>query len=255
MINMLRSVAFFLFLLGSVFSLGPDLALADTAPGTKLVVATEGQYPPFNYFENKKLTGFEIDLITEIAKILKVSVEWKTFGFDSLLIGLSQKRYDVAIASFGITKEREKAVDFTDPYYCSGGIILSHTGGPKTKEALRGKTIGAGVGTTYAKLLAESKEWKTRTYPNDLAAVQGLLAHKVDAIVSDQLVLIQLKKENKIPGTEVGDFLNLERMGMAVAKGNSALRDSLNQALKQVLKDGTYAGLSKKYFSEDIRCK
>ena len=70
-------------------------------------IATEGAFPPFNYFEGKKLTGFEVDLGTAIGKALGVKVEWVTQPFDNLLIGLNQDRYDFVIASHGVTPERQ----------------------------------------------------------------------------------------------------------------------------------------------------
>jgi polar amino acid transport system substrate-binding protein len=229
--------------------------LAEIQRGGTIVIATEGQYPPFNYFENKKVVGFEVDLANQIAEKMKLKPEWKTFAFDSLLIGLQNKRYDLVIASHGITAEREKAVDFTDPYYCSGGAILSHPGGPKTLADLKGKRVGVGVGTSYAKVISEMKDLKGITFPNDISSVQGLVSNKVDAIVTDKFVLLDLQKQGKLPNTQIGDFIQQERVAMAVAKGNDTLKKAVNEALQALMKDGTYARLSQKYFNQDIRCR
>src|SRR4051812_3217522 len=76
-------------------------------------IATEGTFSPFNFFKGKELTGFEIDLVNAIVKKLGLKADWKTSSFDSLLIGLSQDRFDLVAASHGITPERQKVVDFS----------------------------------------------------------------------------------------------------------------------------------------------
>src|SRR6476469_8589819 len=69
----------------------------------KLIVATEGAYPPFNYYQGAKLTGFEVELGEAIARKMGLAIEWKALAFDALLAGLKQDRWDMVIASFGIT--------------------------------------------------------------------------------------------------------------------------------------------------------
>ncbi|MGB8599186.1 MAG: transporter substrate-binding domain-containing protein, partial [Burkholderiales bacterium] len=77
---------------------------------------TEGAFPPFNFFKDKTLTGFEIDIGDALAKKLGVKTHWSTLGFDVQIPAMAQDRFDFAIASFAITPERAKAVDFTDPH-------------------------------------------------------------------------------------------------------------------------------------------
>ncbi|MBB6098039.1 polar amino acid transport system substrate-binding protein [Deinobacterium chartae] len=219
-------------------------------------IATEGAFPPFNYYEGKKLTGFEVELGNALAKELGLKVEWVTQPFDNLLIGLGQNRFDFVIASHGVTEERAKAVNFTNPHYCTGGVIVSKKGGPKTAAALRGKTVAVQVGTSYlenVRKVAGTKEVKT--FPKDTDALQNLLAGRSDAWVSDKFVAIDAIKANTRVGLQQGDMLFQEKIAMAVAKGNTSLQGALNDALKKVQANGTYAKISKKYFDQDIRCK
>ena len=87
----------------------------------KIVIASEGAFPPFNYFDGPKLTGFEIEIAEAVARKMGVQVEWKALSFDALLAGLRQDRWDAVIASFGITAERAKAAekDTIDLFGCS----------------------------------------------------------------------------------------------------------------------------------------
>ncbi|WP_027482190.1 ABC transporter substrate-binding protein [Deinococcus pimensis] len=220
-----------------------------------VTIATEGAFKPFNYFEGKKLTGFEVELAEAIAKQMGLKVKWVTQPFDSLLIGLSQNRYDFVIASHGITPEREKAVSFTSPHYCTGGLIVARPGGPKTGAALAGKTVAVQVGTTYLENVQKVKGvGDVKTYPKDPDAQQALLAGRVDAWVSDKFLALDAIKATA-GKLQQGDLLFQEKIGMAVAKNNPTLVTGLNSALAAVQKDGTYAKISQKYFGQDIRCK
>ncbi|MFD2271193.1 ABC transporter substrate-binding protein [Undibacterium arcticum] len=105
----------------------------------KIIIATEGAYPPFSYFQGSKLTGLDIELGEALAKKMGLTVEWKALSFDALLAGLRQDRWDVAMSSIGITEERAKAVTFSNPIYCSGGVITSKDAAIHTVESLNGK--------------------------------------------------------------------------------------------------------------------
>ncbi len=222
-------------------------------------LATEGAFKPFNYYEGKKLAGFEIELAELLAKKMGLKTDWVAKPFDSLLIGLDQDRYDMVIASHGITDERRKAVDFTDPHYCTGGAIVSKAGGPKTATDLKDKTVGVQVGTTYSASVGKvAGVKKVQTFPKDPDAFQSLALGRVDAWVTDKFSAMDLMKQHPESKLQLGDLLFSEKVGMAVAKSkdgkSSELRNKLNEALAAIMKDGSYAKLSKKYFNQDIRC-
>ena len=222
----------------------------------KIIIATEGQFAPFNYFQGSKLTGFEIDVAEALAAKMGVKTEWKALSFDALLAGLRQDRWDMVIASHGITEERAKAVTFTEPHYCSGGIIVSKDGVIKTAADLTGKTVSVQIGTTYfenVKKVAAVKEVKT--YPQDSDARSSLASGRADAWVTDRFVAKAALDANPALGLKAGDFLFVERIASAVAKGNTGLAAEINKALAAIQADGSYAAISKKWFGEDIRCK
>lgn len=221
----------------------------------KMIVATEGQFAPFNYFQGAKLSGFEIELAELVAKKMGVTLEWKALGFDALLAGLRQDRWDLVIASHGITEERAKAVTFAEPHYCSGGAIVSLDPAIHRVADLTGKAVSVQTGTTYldnVKKLSGVKEVKN--FPQDTDARGALLTKRVDAWVTDKFVAAIAIASNPNAGMKLGDFVFVERIAAAVAKGNASLVQGYNKALAEVLADGSYAALSKKYFNEDVRC-
>ncbi|MFZ4479283.1 MAG: ABC transporter substrate-binding protein [Rhodoferax sp.] len=222
----------------------------------RINIATEGQFAPFNYFQGSKLSGFEVELAELVAKKMGVTIEWKALGFDALLAGLRQDRWDLVIASHGITEERAKAVTFTDPHYCSGGAIVSLDPAIHRVADLNGRTVSVQTGTTYldnVKKLSGVKEVKN--FPQDTDARGALLTKRVDAWVTDKFVAAIAISANPGAGMKLGDFVFVERIAAAVAKGNGSLAQGYNKALGEVMADGSYATLSKKYFNEDVRCR
>jgi polar amino acid transport system substrate-binding protein len=221
-----------------------------------LIGGTEGSYPPFNFFKGATLTGFEIELAEALAKRLGVKMQWRALGFDALLPALNQDRFDIAVSSFGVTPERQKAVDFTDPYYCSGGQIVARPGGPRTAADLAGKVVAVQIGTTYAEAVKRASAIKeAKTFPRDTDAQQNLISGRVDAWVTDRFVIFDVMGKNPKLALQRGELLFTERIAFAVEKGNDGLRIAVNRALADLLADGTYRTISEKYFKEDIRCR
>jgi polar amino acid transport system substrate-binding protein len=222
----------------------------------KIRITTEGQFPPFNFFKGAELTGFEVDVANAVAARMGVKPEWKAVGFDALLPGLNQDRWDMVIASHGVTEERAKAVTFANPHYCGGGVVVSRSPSIRTGKDLAGKLVSVQLGTTYyenVKKLANVKEVKT--FPQDNDARAALMTGRVDAWVTDRFVAKSALQANAGGGLQMGDFLFVERIAPAVAKGNTSLAEAVNKALAAIMADGTYRQISEKWFQEDIRCK
>lgn len=240
----------------SLMSTAHARAFEDIKKDGRIVIATEGAFAPFNYFQGAKLTGFEIDVAEAVAAKMGLKTEWKALSFDALLAGLRQDRWDVVIASHGITDERAKAVTFTDPHYCSGGVIVSTDPAIHSAKALEGKTVSVQTGTTYLENVKKAAGVKeVKNFPQDTDARGALLSGRVDAWVTDRFVAKQALAANPSGGMSLGDFLFVERIATAVAKGNAPLAAEINRALAAIQMDGTYAAISKKWFNEDIRCK
>ena len=222
----------------------------------KLIVATEGAYPPFNYFQDAKLTGFEVELAEAMVKKMGLAIEWKALAFDALLAGLKQDRWDMVIASFGITDERARAVTFNTPEYCSGGVIVSRDPAIHSAATLAGKTVAVQTGTTYLKnVLLVPGVKDVKNFPQDSDARSALLSGRVDAWISDRFVVKTAIEANPKSGLRSGDFLYVEKVASAVRKGNLPLAAAVDRALADVMADGTYKTISQKYLKEDVRCK
>ena len=221
-----------------------------------IIAATEGAFAPFNYYEGKKLTGYEVDVAEAIAKKMGLKLEWRVVPFDAQLAAVSQDRYDFAIASHGYTEDRAKAVDFANPHYCTGGTIAAPKDGPLTVEALKGKTVGVQLATSYfdaAKKIAGVKEVKT--YKADPEVFSALKAKKIDAWISDKFTVMETLNKNTDSGIITGEQVFVEKVSLIMRKNNKEFMAKVNQALEDLTKDGTLAGISDKYFKTDITCK
>lgn len=220
-----------------------------------VIAATEGAFFPFNYFEGPKLTGFEVDIAEAVVKKLGLKLEWRVVSFDAQLASIRQDRFDFAIASHGYTVDRAKSVDFANPHYCTGGQIAAPKGGALTVDSLKGKLVGVQLATSYyenAKKIPGVLEVKT--YKADPEAFSALRAKKVDAWISDKWLIKSTLDKNVDSGIVAGEQIFVERVSMILRKNNPELKDQLNRALAEIMKDGTYNTLSQKYFKTDIAC-
>ncbi len=221
----------------------------------KILLATEGQFAPFNFFKGTTLTGFEVEVAELVAKKMGLKVQWKTIGFDALLTGLKQDRWDLVIASHAITDERAKAVTFTTPHYCSGGLVVAMDPAIRTAKDLVGKVVAVQTGTSYlenVQKIANIKDMKN--FPTDVDARSALVSKRVDAWVTDRFVAKEVAAKNPTAGFKLGELVFVEKVASAVAKGNTGLADTWSKALAETMADGSYAAVSKKYFEEDVRC-
>lgn len=220
----------------------------------KLTSASSGEFQPFSYYEGDQLTGFDKEMSDLMAEELGLEPNMQTGRFDTLVQGVQSNRYDVVIGSMTPTPERENAVDFTDPYYTSGGQGFVQESTECTDPTqLSDVVLGVASGTTYEAELQDAP-WvaEVKTFGDDITALNDLEAGRLDVVVTDKLVgLYQINETGKAL-KECGDLLTEEQPAFAVKKDNTALRDALNEALATVKEDGRYGELSEKWFGQDI---
>ena len=215
-----------------------------------LRVATDATFPPFEYVENGKRTGFDVEMIEALAKAMGKKVEWTDIDFKGLIPALLSKRVDVAASAIYITDERLKVVNFTHPYYTGGLAIMVKADNTAIKEPadLNGKKVSVQVGTKSVQFLKENypKVERVEVEKND-QMFELVKIGRADAAVTGKPAALLYAKAN--PVVKVLDkTLTVERYGFAVRKDEAALTNEMNQALEKVRADGTYAALVAKYF-------
>lgn len=218
-----------------------------------LVVGIEGEYPPFNYFEGDQLAGFDVEISNEVAQRLGVAVEFVPTSWDGIVIGLLNRQYDTVISSLAITPERSARVTFTQPYYRSGGQVVVPLNSPITEvEEIKGRRVGAALGTTYADQV-EDYGAVLVLYDDDLQSLPDVVAGRLDAGVSDKLVVLLAIQERGYQLRLLDDMLFTEEVGIAVRQSDLDLRDAIDSALEAMFEDGTYSEISNRWFGSDIR--
>jgi len=233
-----------------------DTGSASTGDAKKFVFANSGAYKPFSFDKSGKIVGFDVDIANEIAKrINREPVMQSPVPFDALIQGLKAGKYNALVASHAITDERKQQVDFSRPYYRSGAQIFIADDNSDIKAAgdLQGKKVGVVKASTYlalAKTLTDAE--KVTTYDSDVIALQDLRTGRVDAVITDKLVGLIAKNESGLKINAVGEILKQDEMGIAVKKGDTELLKSIDKALEDMIADGTYEKISKRWFDENI---
>ncbi|HBF31717.1 transporter substrate-binding domain-containing protein [Rhizobium sp.] len=213
-------------------------------PG-KLLVATEGTFPPFSMrAPNGALDGLEIRLMTEICKRLGLKYEPVLIKWDSLLIGLQADQYDMTSDSMDITPERQKKVTFADGWLESGGVILVPRGSAiKSVNDIKGKHVGALVSSTFAKI-GEDNGAIVKGYKAESDALQDMANGNLDAVITDAIAAGYAIKQSKLPFEILPEYVSHVQKGFAIKKGKPELVKAINKTLAEIVADGTYAKLT-----------
>jgi polar amino acid transport system substrate-binding protein len=244
----------------AVFVLMAGVAMAE---GEKVVIGTEGAYPPFNNLESDgTLTGFDIDIAKALCEEMKAECTFVTQDWDGIIPALIAKKFDAIVASMSITEERKQQVDFTNKYYNTPPAIVVPKDSPITEAtaaALSGKALGAQGSTTHSNYAeAHMKESEVKLYPTADEYKLDLANGRIDAAIDDVVVLSEwLKTEDgaccKLLGTlPIDPVINGEGAGIAIRKGDDALREKLNKAIEAIRANGKYKQINEKYFPFDV---
>ena len=206
----------------------------------ELVLATEAGFAPYEYYEDGKVVGVDIDIAKEIAKELGKELVIKDVSFDFVINEVKSGKADFAAAGISITPEREKEVDFTIEYTTSNQVVVVKKGSPITKfDDIKDKKIAVQLGSV-ADLHVEENYKKATIVPHKkyLSAVEDVKTNKADCIIMDELPAREIVKENDNL-VILDDFLFQDKYGMIVKKGNDELKDKINKVLERMKNDGT----------------
>lgn len=232
---------------------------AETQAASKVLkVATDANFPPFEYYlENSKAhTGFDIDLMNAVAKKMGYEkVEFVNVEFKDIFNGLSEKKYDAAIAGISITPERERIAEFTEPYAEDGyKIVVGKKAAPGDDfPSLEGKTVAAEEGSYALEMLKNNVKAAKIVPVHDTEAGIKLVADgKADALVASKIAASFFIANNyadkvRFAGEKV---LYADKIGIAVARGNNELEKKMNEALKEVKRSGEYNKIYSSYFGK-----
>ncbi len=240
-----------------------------SAYAEKLRVGTEGVYPPWNY-QNKagELEGFEIEIVSELAKIMDVEIEYITMDFDALIPNLNAGRLDFFLSGMTINNERKQAIDFSTAYAEIPAQFVSNDESFKKIQtydelvkALEGKTIGVQTGTIHVSWVENVLDDKaeSRSYRATQEMASDVTKSRLDVALADQVIWVDYLKENKEAFFTFGPVLSSkddpelfgEGIGIGIQKDNPELKARIDNALEEMRKNGKLSELAIKYFGFD----
>lgn len=221
-------------------------------------IATEGAWSPFNYVDEQgEVNGFDVDIARALCIRMEVECDIVVNDWDGMIPGLRTRKFDAIVSSMSITEERLRQVDFTDKYYAGGLRFVGPRGTTidSSPTGLKGKVVGAQRATIASQYLEDhlADVVQIKLYDNQENVYLDMQSGRLELFLSDELPTYQWLQNGDGQQFEFkGEaFAKDDIVGIAVRK-NDPLKEKLNQALAEILQDGTYASINEKYFPFSI---
>lgn len=224
----------------------------------RLIVGVQPAAPPASMINVKgELEGFEVDLAKTLANELGVELEMKQTSDAIRIPSLLQGSVDLEIATLTHTRERDKQIDFSITYFITGQRIMVRKGSPiKSVKDLSGKKVGTAKGSTSEQnLLKANPKARMVTFDDTSTAFLALKNKTVDAITTDESLLLSLKAGAEKPGDYevVGEYFSKEPFGIGIRQGASELRDFVNRTLMKLWETGKFKQLYDKWYGPNTK--
>lgn len=244
-------------LLAAVLALTMLLALAacgsgnsdtNTASGsagkTTVTVATSPDFPPFESLDGSEVVGIEVDILQAITGKLGLEMQLEQMDFESVIPGVQAGKFDIGMSGITITADRQKNCDFTQPYFlASQAIVVTPDSDITCKADLEGKTVSVQTGTTAEEYCMENG-YDVLAFAANNDAAAALTSGKAAAWVVDNEVGVALAAQQGL--VVLDEAMTSEPYAFAFAK-DSALTAQFDEALGELLADGTVAAIFEKY--------
>lgn len=213
-----------------------------------LTMATNAEFPPYEYYEGDNVVGIDAEVAGLIADKLGLKLEIMDVAFESIVPGVQSGKYDMGMAGMTVNEERLKSVNFSSSYATGIQVVIVKEDGPiATLDDIAGKMIGVQTNTT-GDIFASGDygaEFVTQ-YDNGALAVEGLKSGKVDCVLIDNepaKAYVAANEGLKILDTEYA----VEDYAICFSKENSALQEAVNKALEELIADGSVQKIIDEY--------
>ncbi len=230
-------------------------AATDTAIDSEtlnLKLATESSYKPFSYTDaDGNLIGYEIELVDALCAQMQAECEVISQDWDGLIPGLNAQKFDAIIAGMSITPERQEVVEFSDPYYTTGFVLIGKKDDDISIDSLQGQPIASQRATTATEYLQdEHSDADIKLYDTQDNAYLDLTSGRVRAMMIDKVIGMNwlgtdAGQDYEIKGDEIST--DSDAIGIAFRKGDPLVA-KFNQALNELKANGTYDQITGSYF-------
>ena len=216
-----------------------------------LVMATNAEFPPYEYREGDEIVGIDAEVAALIADKLGMELQIEDMAFDSVLAAVQTGKADIAMAGITVTEDRQKTVNFTDTYTTATQmIIVAEDSEIASPDDLTGKTVGVQLGTTGDIYADDIEDATVERYSKGFEAVQALIQGKIDAVVIDgepAKVFVEQNEGIKL----LDEAFTEEEYAIAIAKDNEELLEQVNTALNELKEEGEFQKVVDKYITSD----
>ena len=238
----------------------PRAAPADAPRRVAVRFLTEGDFPPFNYYDDEGvLTGLNVDLARALCLELSAACDIKVRPWEDLFTGLKRSEADAVIAAHALNSQSLAAVDFTDRYFYTPGRFAVHTGATVAEispEGLDGRTIAVAKGTPHeAYLKAFFRDSRIQSFESVDQAREALEKQKVDALFDDGISLafwLNGSLSRKCCEFKGGAYFEPKYFGdgiaIAVPRNDPQIKFLINAALERVRLSGRFQEIVDRYF-------
>ena len=222
----------------------------DTQEPAVLHMATEGTFPPYEYYDNGQLVGIDIEVAGAIAEKLGMTLETTDIAFDSIIPGVQAGKYDIGMAGVTVNEERLQQVNFSDSYATGVQVVIVKEGGKvQSLDDMADAIIGTQSGTTGFLFASDDfGDEKVKGFAKTTDAVEALKNGQVDCVMLDNEPAKALVAANPDAGLSILDtaYAN-EDYAIAINKQNTDLLNQINAALAELKADGTLQSIIDKY--------
>jgi polar amino acid transport system substrate-binding protein len=227
-------------------------ALADIQARGAWRVGMDPSFPPFEFVDgNGQAAGLDVDLARAIGEELEIRTDLVTLGFDELIDAVAAHRVDAAISALPIMPERTQEVRFSEPYAQAGVVLAARQGsGLRGPADLAGLSVGVEWGSqgdaeARRMLAAAETPFALKPYDTVTGALDALAAGEVDAAVVDAISLLMHPAAGEL--VAVGEPLVSDPYVVVVAADAPDLLEAVNDALRELERDGRLEGLRQKW--------
>ena len=244
----------------TVALLAASAGVAHAKDWTVVRFGVDASYAPFeSKAPDGKLVGFDIDLGNEICRRMNAKCVWVEQDFDGMIPALKAKKFDGVLSSMTITPQRAEQIAFSDKLFQTPTRLVAKKGSnlQATADSLKGKSVGVEQGTiqeTYAKENWAPKGVNVVAYQNQDQVYADLISGRLDAALQDEVQadLGFLKTSRGNGFAFAGAEIPTGAAAMGLRKENTGLKAQVDKAIADMVKDGTYKKLEKKYFDFDV---
>lgn len=220
-----------------------------------LTIGTEGTYAPFTFHDaTGKLTGFDVDLATEVAKRIGVKPQFVETPWDGMFAGLNASRFEMIANEVGIKPDRQQKYDFSTPYISSKAVLIvkDQNSSIHSFADVKGKKLAQSLTSNFADIAKQDGAQVVADQGfND--SMQLLLSGRVDGTINDSLSFLDFKKHNPNASVKVAaEATDASKSGFMFQKGDGSLVKAVDNALSQIIQDGTYQKISEKWFGTNV---